>query len=393
VRIAIVGSGVVGLLTAVSCASAGHQVSLFEQADIPSSAATSHDRHRVVRGLHLGDQAKTTAAVLAHHKWVALQHLLSARFYERVGALTVLPTDTVLPTEDPVQARRMLADAGSRSRLLGPDDLAAHYPQIRFPAGASAVLEFQAGVLLADRVLAACAAWLRLYSHTELHPRRRAVGIDVDGPAVRLADGDVVRADAVLIAVGPWTRGLLSPELADQLVLHRQSVLYCEVPSEQVAAWGDTPAIASLGVRSGAWLVPPVADTPLKLSAASACRTVAELEDTATPLRWRDHLVEVFSELLPGFRGDWLFGARDCYYLARAAGGDAMVAALGGSVLSFAACGGGSFKFAPLIAESLAQRLTGAVPAPTGFDPVDTVVDASPAAIGRRPAGLVKGLS
>jgi sarcosine oxidase len=387
VRIAIVGSGVVGLLTAVSCASAGHQVSLFEQAGIPSPAATSYDRHRVVRGLHLGDQARTTAATLAHHKWVALQHLLSARFYERVGALTVLPD------EDPAQARRMLADAGSRSRLLGPDDLAAHYPQIRFPAGASAVFEFQAGVLLADRVLAAGAAWLRLHSCAELHPRRRAVGIDVDGPAVRLADGEVVRADALLIAAGPWSRELLPPELAGQLVLHRQSVLYCEVPAERAAAWAGTPAIASLGVRSGAWLVPPVADTPLKLSAASACRTVAEIVGTTTPPRWRDHLVEVFSELLPGFRGDWLFGARDCYYLARAAAGDAMVAALGGSVLSFAACGGGSFKFAPLIAESLAQRLTGAVPAPTGFDPVDTVVDASPAALGRRPAGLVKGLS
>jgi glycine/D-amino acid oxidase-like deaminating enzyme len=393
VRIAIVGSGVVGLLTAVNCASAGHQVSLFEQADIPSPAATSYDRHRAVKAIHLGDQPKTTAAARAHHKWVALQRLLSARFYERVGALTVLPTDTTLPTEDPARARRMLADAGSRSRLIGPDELAAQYPQMRFPAGASAVLEFQAGVLLADRVLAACAAWLRLHSRAELHPRRRAVGIDVDGPAVRLADGAVVRADALLIAVGPWTRGLVPPELAEQLVLRRQSVLYCEVPAERAAAWARSPTITSLGVRSGAWLVPPVADTPLKLSAASACRTVAQIEDTSTPPRWRDHLVEVFSELLPGFRGDWLFGARDCYYLARAATGDAMVAALGRSVLSFAACGGASFKFAPLIAESLAHRLTGAVAAPTGFEPVDTVVDVPPAALGRRPVGLVKGLT
>jgi glycine/D-amino acid oxidase-like deaminating enzyme len=387
VRIAIVGGGVVGLLTAVKCASAGHQVSLFEQGDIPSSAATSYDRHRAMKAIHLGDPAKTTAAVLAHHKWVVLERLLSARFYERVGALTVLAS------EDPAQARRMLADAGSRTRLLGPDDLAAHYPQIRCPSGASAVLEFQAGVLLADRVLAACAAWLRLHSRAELHPRRQVTAIDENGPAVHLADGGVVGADALLVAVGPWTRGLLAPQLAEQLVLRRQSVLYCEVPAARAAAWAASPTITSLGVSSGAWLVPPVADTPLKLSAASACRTVEELEDTATPPRWRDHLVEVFSELLPGFRGDWQFGARDCYYLARAATGDAMVAALGGSVLSFAACGGASFKFAPLIAESLAHRLTGAVAAPTGFDPVDTVVDASPAALGRRPAGLVKGLS
>jgi glycine/D-amino acid oxidase-like deaminating enzyme len=276
--------------------------------------------------------------------------------------------------------------------VLWPDDLTSRYPQIRFPAGAGAVFESHAGVLLADRVLAACVAWLRLHSRSKLHPRRRAVDIDVDGPAIRLADGEVVRADALLLAVGPWSRDLLTPELAGGLVLHRQTMVYCEVPSALAPAWSATPAIAWLGTRDGAWLVPPVADTPLKLSSASACRVVPELEDNATAPYWRDHLVEVFAPILPGFRHDWLFAARDSYYLARAATGGAMVAVLGRTVVSFAACGGASFKFAPLIARSLAQRLTGADPAPTGLETVDTAVRVSPPADAGR-AGLVRGVS
>jgi glycine/D-amino acid oxidase-like deaminating enzyme len=215
----------------------------------------------------------------------------------------------------------------------------------------------------------------------------------VDGPAVRLADGEVVRADALLLAAGPWSRELLAPELADGLVLHRQSMLYCEVPAAQAAAWAATPAIASLGTGNGAWLVPPVADTPLKLSAESACRVVTELGDNTTAPHWRDYLIEVCSALLPGFHEDWLFGARDNYFLTRAATGGAMVVSLDRTLWSFAACGGASFKFAPLIARSLAQRLTGADPAPTGLEPVDTAVPVPPSAAGAVRAGLVRGVS
>lgn len=44
--IVIVGAGVIGLLTAVSCVSAGHQVVLVDQADIPFSGAAADQRGR-----------------------------------------------------------------------------------------------------------------------------------------------------------------------------------------------------------------------------------------------------------------------------------------------------------------------------------------------------------
>lgn len=362
-RFVIVGGGVIALLTAVNCVSAGHAVVLVDQADIPFSGATSFDRHRVTRALHLADPALTRAAVDAHYRWILLQELLSTRCYEQVGALSVLPAEK-LPL-----AEMMLADAGSRPRVMNPDELAGTYPQVEFPAGESAIFESHAGVLLADRILAACAGWLRWHAQARLLPHRKAVEIDVDGAAVRLADGEVLRADGVLLAAGPWSRSLLPRDVADQLVLYRQSMLYCEVPRPQ--AWAGTPPMLSLGKDGGAWLVPPVAGTPLKLSAASACRAVSEVAGNTTPEYWRDHLLDAFATVIPGFRTDWLTDTRDCYYLARASTQGPMLAALGDRVLSYAACGGSSFKFAPLIAESLAARLTGNVPTPTGIGHLD----------------------
>jgi len=386
----IAGGGVIALLTAVECVSAGHEVVLVEQGEIPFAGATSFDWHRVIRALYLDDPAATAAAVQAHHRWIGLQRRLSATFYEQVGALTVLPTD------DLTRARTMLTEAGAQARVLSPDELATRYPQVWFPAGASAVFESDTGVLLADRVLTACADWLRGHPNAELHPHRTVVGVDTERAAIRLADGEVLAGEALLLAIGPWSRTLLPPELADELVLNRQSMIYCEVPEADAEAWASMPAIPSLGTAGGGWLVPPVAGTPLKLSAASACRIVPELGDHDTPVRWREHLVDAFTGVIPGFRADWLVDARDCYYLERACTGGPMLALLGERVLSYAACGGSSFKFAPLIARSLTERLTGADPAPTGLDPLDGgIVRAAPgpAARHRQAHPVMRGMS
>ncbi|MBE1577946.1 NAD(P)/FAD-dependent oxidoreductase [Amycolatopsis roodepoortensis] len=362
-RVVFAGGGVIALLTALECVSAGHEVVIADQADIPFSGATSFDRHRVLRALHTGDPATTAAAVGAHHAWIELENRLSTSFYEQVGALTALPA--------PEAARDLLTAAGSKAEVLGADELAVEFPHAGFVSGTDAVFESQAGVLLADRVLTACATRLRWHANAELHPHRKVTGIDADRAEVRLADGETLRGDAVLVAAGPWSRELLAPALSRELVLHRQTMLYCDVPPTDAAAWAATPAITSLGSDGGAWLVPPVAGTPLKLSAASACRVVDEIGGATVPSWWREHLIDTFATLIPGFRRDWLVDTRDCHYLARRSTLGPMLAVLGDRVLTYAACGGSSFKFAPLIARSLAARLTGAGPVPTGLEPLD----------------------
>jgi sarcosine oxidase len=367
-RIVIVGGGVIGLMTAVECVRSGHEVVLLDQGEIPFAGATSFDRHHTIRALNLRDPTAVAAAVQAHHHWVALQQFLSTRFYEQVGTLTVLP-----PQELP-RAMSILTAAGSQAHVLNPDELTSRYPHVEFPIGESAVFESLAGVLLADRILTACADWLERSPKAELLPFRRAVRVDAVGASVRLEDGEIVSGDAVLLAGGPWSRELLAPALGSELILYRQSMLYCDVPALDDGVWSATPAILSIGMDGCAWLIPPVADTPLKLSGAGVCRVAEQFDGTDTPPRWRDLLIKTFAAVIPGFHADWLIDARDSYYLARASTDGAMVTMLGERVVSFTACGGSSFRLAPLIARSLAGRLSGGEPAPVGLDALDTGV-------------------
>jgi sarcosine oxidase len=365
VRIVIVGGGVIGLLTAIACVSAGHEVTVVDQASLPFEGAASCDQHRVLRALHTGDPLATAVAIMAHHRWTGLEQLLSASFYEQVGALTVLPV------EDLPAARDLLTQAGSRPCTLYPAALAAAYPRVRFPAGRGGIFETPAGVLLADRVLAADVGWLRRQPRADLRPHCRAIAVDPGVPAIELADGEVVRADAIVLAMGPWSRALLPSSLASGLVLRRQSMIYCRVPATFAAGWSAVPSIRSLGADGGTWLVPPVAGTFLKISAASACRTAAVVDGHQTPPYWRQHLIDAAAAVIPGFGQGWLTGTRDCYYLERTPAGGPMLASLADRIFACAACGGGSFKFAPLIAQSLAERLTGAQPVPTGLPWID----------------------
>lgn len=370
-RITVVGGGVIGLLTAIECvrAAGGHQVDLVDAGPIPSPSATSNDRLRVVRALHRGVPALTLAAAGAHAGWMDVECLIGTRFYRPTGALTAMPA------EDTPAELALLTTAGAKAWALSPEDLATWYPRIRFPAGAGAVLEATAGVVLADHALVAMAHWLGAQPRVRLHPHRQAVGVTQSGDAgvIRFADNETQTADRVVVAAGPWSRELLPPAIGSDLTLYRQSVLSYRPPTSR-RDWAGMPAVLGLGPARDAWLMPsvPQSDAPMRLSAASACRPVDEMSDRVTPDLWREHLIGVFSRLLPAFDPAAVVGASDGFYLAERTQGGPLLAEYGaGTVLAFAACGGMSFKFAPQIARAIADRAVGATPRPIGLDSID----------------------
>ncbi|MFF4953022.1 NAD(P)/FAD-dependent oxidoreductase [Streptomyces chattanoogensis] len=365
-RITVVGGGVIGLLTALECASAGAEVALIEQGHLPHRRGASYDRHRILRTLHPQDVSATRAAVRAAARWTELTRLLGGGLFHRTGALTVIPADRA---ED---VTALLVDAGGRSRFLGPSELARAYGRLRLPSGASALLEPDSGVLLADRVLEALVATLNRTPGVRLLPQHEATGIDPHSGEVRLASGASLHSDRIVVAAGPWSRGLLPAEAVKGLQLLRQTLLYCQLPAGSARSWAGIPAVPALGTAEGAWLIPPVGDTPLKLTAATACRQAKQISGHTPPSFWRQHLIDLFKELVVDFRADWITGAYDAYYLADAdTGGPRLVELDGGLAWAHAACGGGSFKFAPLIARSLAERALGQPVTPTGLAYLD----------------------
>ncbi|MFE7314364.1 NAD(P)/FAD-dependent oxidoreductase [Streptomyces sp. NPDC057555] len=363
----VVGGGIIGLLTALECAGAGHRVTVVERGALPNPAAASYDRHRTLRALHPGDPGATGAALTAHHAWRELETAWGIRCYHQVGALTVLETGQAQ------DARRLLAAAGAPAQTLDSDQLSRIYPHLALPEGRIGILEERAGVLLADRILTAAAARLRHHTGVRLLTGRAATRVDPATGTVTLHGGRTLRADRLLVAAGPGSRDLLAPFTRDRIRLHRQTLLYCRVPDAQKAAWDAMPAIPALGTDRGAWLLPPVADTPLKLSAHEACRTVPDTGTGTPDPAYTRLLTQRFSRLIPAFRPDWITQARDCHYLTDADSGGALLLELAdGTCFAQAACGGGAFKFAPLIARALTQRFNGTQPAPTGLATLDT---------------------
>lgn len=362
------GGGVIGLLTALECSLAGAEVSVVDRGGIPNPEATSYDRHRVLRALHAG-APEAAAAIEAHHRWAEVESRLGAEVYHRVGALTVLGPG------EPEASAAALAEVPGAVRL-DERETAERFPQLLPPRGSRAVLERNGGVLLADRILTGTAALLAGRPGVRLLPGRRVIGVEAPFGLVQLADGTALRGDAVVVAAGLWSRELLGRERSDGLTLYRQTQLMCAVPTTLREVWERTPTIPSLGTPQGAWLVPPVAGTPLKLSAAVACRPVDEVTDRVAPRDQQTRLVLHFSALLRGFRAEWIERAEDSYYLADRTTHGPVLGQLGeDNAWIYAACGGSSFKFAPLIARSLARRALGTGPGvPTGLAAVDRPV-------------------
>jgi len=347
-QVLIVGAGVTGLLTAVRCALAGHRVTVLDRGAIPNPESSSFDQHRAIRALDPGDVAATRRVAVAHRRWLELEALLGTRFYRRIGVVTAWSADEV----DAVAA--VAADAGLPVALIEPD----RFPHMRFPTGSVGVLELDAGVLLADRVLRAAARWLDGHSAVTLLPWREVTVVDVDSGRAVLADGATLGADLVLVATGPWSRDLVDLPM----VLHRQTMVYLRPPEDLVRWWENAPSAGRIGADGRAWLLPPGEGTLLKLSSATVCRevdcVVDSADDTVDDGTWWADRVMAASILTDADRYT-VVGVKRCHYMVDADTGGALLARMGPAVWARAASGGDGFRTAPLVADRIAESLVG----------------------------------
>jgi len=347
-QLLIVGAGVTGLLTSVRCALAGHRVTVLDRGEIPNPGASSFDQHRAIRTLDPGNAVASRRAAIVHSRWLELESLLCGSwldggFYRRVGVVTAWPTDGIK------EVAAVAADAGLPIRLVEADE----YPHFRFPAGSSGVLELDAGVLLADKVLQAAARWLDRHPAVELRPWQEVTAIDVDSARVVLADGTIEGGDVVLVAAGPWSRTLVDVPV----VLHRQTMVYLRPPVELAQWWETAPSAGRVGADGRAWLLPPGNGTLLKVSTDAVCRQVATIDDGFDDDRgWFDTVM--VAEILSDVNRYTAVMVKQCHYAVDAGTGAASLVRVGPSVWARAASGGDGFRTAPLVADQIAHTLS-----------------------------------
>lgn len=200
----IVGAGILGGMLALTLVDEGWDVTLVDRFPPGHARASSGGESRTLRCAHGSDAWHARSAWQSTRAWRALQERLGSELLVQPGAGYFVLADDTWEAESEATLRA----EGIPVERLGPEEAAARYPGLVTDGIASVLFEPAAGLLRARRATQAVAAeaiagGARFVSGTAV-PRAGAVEVD----------GDVLEADRVVWACGPWL-GALFPGLAD----------------------------------------------------------------------------------------------------------------------------------------------------------------------------------
>ncbi|MDX6749498.1 FAD-dependent oxidoreductase [Geminicoccaceae bacterium 1502E] len=356
-RVIVVGAGLVGLSAAWWLARQGHEPVLLEQGPLPNPAASSFDRHRLIRLAHAAGDGRGRLIHEAYAAWERLWVDLGRSHYRETGMLVTggAPGDWIHACRDGFDA------LGQAYDIWEPGELARRCPFLELAPGTFGLFTARGGALLTERIIADLLAWL---AERGVAMRGDAQVVTVEPSRARavLADGEQVEGDALILAAGAWTGRLLA-RLAPCLEPRRAVVLYLRPPPDIAQKWASSPCFLDFGGTSDIYLVPPLDGMDLKFGAGAHSRP----GDPAAPRRLEaGEPEELLHFLRPHIRELDRYQVTDakvcftCYSPDQAfiAGG------LEGRTVYATGCSGQMAKFSAVMGRRLAEAATGA------FDPM-----------------------
>ncbi len=357
-RVIVVGAGIMGLCSAWALQRAGHQVALYEQSEkIPNPLASSTDQHRLIRYPYGAMTGYARMVRDAYAAWERLWRDLGRKHYRATGTLVVAHE-----LDGWVEASiGGLEELGLPYERWTPAELARRLPFLHLSSARFALFTPTGGILFAERILQDLADLLAGRG-VALHRHVPVAEVDPVRAVIRTADGREERADALVIAAGPWSPDLL-PALADRVTPSRQVALYLEPPAEWRAAWAVAPMLLDQieAAAGGFYAVPPVDGTALKvgdhgftLSGHPDRERIPSAGELAT-------ILALAGSRLPDLARYRVLEAKTCFYSLTE--GERFIAERLENAWILAGFSGHGFKFGALIGERVAAALAGEVAA------------------------------
>ncbi len=206
----VIGAGVMGSAAAYHLAKDGRRVLLLEQFALGHQRGSSHGRARIFR-LTYSRPDYVDLALAALPLWIALE--AEARGSDGGDAPLRIPTGGLqfgAPDEpDLAGLRETLTAKGVPFEALDRQAIAERFPQFDLHPEAIGLYQADTALLDADRCVAALAALARRHG-AEIREGAAATRIAADGDGVVVAtQGEVFRADRLVVAAGSWAGGLL----------------------------------------------------------------------------------------------------------------------------------------------------------------------------------------
>ena len=356
-RVIIVGGGIMGLCTAWALQRGGHEAALYEQGQVPNPLASSTDQHRLIRYTY---GAMTGYACMVRDAYAAWD-----RLWADLGRSHYRPTGTVVVAHEldgwveasigSLEAERLPYERWT------PAELALHLPFVRLDAARFALFTPTGGVLFAARILEDLAGFLARRG-VALHAQSPVVAIDPARAAIRTADGREHRADALVIAAGPWTPDLL-PALSGRVTPSRQVALYLEPPAELRAPWSAAPMLLDQieAAAGGFYAVPSVDGTPLKVGDHGFSLTGHPDRERAPSAAELETILTLAGSRLPDLARYRVLEARTCFYSVTES--ERFIAERFENAWILAGFSGHGFKFGALIGERVAAGIAGGLAA------------------------------
>ena len=358
-RIAIVGGGIMGAMTAHHLLERGAEVTLYDPLPYANSVNASFDTGRAFR-VHYGkDLALMDLALESRAMWRKMEaaagvassasadnssghRAVNAPWFHPSGKLLLADAGDPYARECALSMRKH----GFLSREFSADQAAARYG---FQVD-SAVLDPYGGILSPQRIL------------THLHASLSALGMRRGGRVEALGSKWVQEVSApkehyhaVVVTAGAWTQQLLGPDIA--VTPTRQQLVYFDAATALGRNISHLPVFSHM--ESGFYGIPTQADGLVKISNHHPGQVShPDGDDRVVDLGFIDAARKFLSQYYPQLADAEIRRTHVCFYtgthdrdfiLERIATGAAKGVVVGTGF------SGHGFKFAPLIGRTLAE--------------------------------------
>ena len=203
-RIAVIGAGIIGTMTAWQLAKRGFDVTVFDQWNSPNDRGASAGESRIFRTIYKEGPEYVPILKKSYDMWQELQVNQSTSVLQMCGGLMIGQSDI-----HDVEAVISCAEAADLDhRVLDSDDMAREYPQFRLDDDevgvfdpVSGVFRPEAAVLAARKEAERLGANFQAYTRIlNIRPLSRHVMVDTHDGAQAF--------DKVVVSTGPWVNEL-----------------------------------------------------------------------------------------------------------------------------------------------------------------------------------------
>ncbi len=242
-HIVVIGAGITGLSAAYALLSQPEglpRVTLLEQATVDHERGTSHGFSRLLRFEYGSDLFYTNMVRLSLARWRQLERATGRELYTRCGVVTLGKQDD----RSTLTSYRLMRSIGLPVEQMQEGEFRQRFPQFATTTFDTFIYNAEGGILHASSCLRVLSDRIRDLGG-EIRENSRVTNLEHDRMnrpvQLRLASGEALEADRVIVASGPWVHHLLA-DLKLPVRVTRQYLLYFAGLSPSLFAAGRFPA-------------------------------------------------------------------------------------------------------------------------------------------------------